>query len=86
MTLSRCQELERVVENLASSLQEAETVIQLAITTVASVEGLTETAQVELKEKLSNARANVEGELCTHVASSFCSGTNTLSRLRIHHW
>lgn len=49
-----------VVQNVVSSLKEAEEVIQLAITAVASKEGLSETAKDELMETLEAKARNIE--------------------------
>ena len=55
-----CVDLAMVVQNVVSSLKEAEEVIQLAITAVASKEGLTESAKEELTETLEAKARNIE--------------------------
>ncbi len=53
-------DLAMVVQNVVSSLKEAEEVIQLAITAVASKEGLSETAKDELTETMEAKARNIE--------------------------
>ena len=49
-----------MVENVVSSLQEAEEVVQSAIATVASKEGLTDSVKAELTDKLEAKAKNIE--------------------------
>ena len=58
--VSLSADLEKVVENVVSSLQSAEKVIEAAIATVASKEGLTDSARVELTANLEKKAQNIE--------------------------
>mmetsp|Transcript_20155 Transcript_20155/g.43781 ORF Transcript_20155/g.43781 Transcript_20155/m.43781 type:complete len:715 (+) Transcript_20155:116-2260(+) len=54
------RDLEKVMENVVSSLKEAEEAVLSAISTVASKEGLTDSAKAELIEKLEAKAQNIE--------------------------
>ena len=55
-----CIDLEKVVENVVSSLKEAEEAVKSAIAAVASKEGLTDSAKAELTYKLEEKAKNIE--------------------------
>jgi hypothetical protein len=67
-------DLAMVVQNVVSALKEAEEVIQVAITAVASKEGLTDDIKDELTETLEAKARNIEESI---------KGTNLVQRRNI---
>ena len=54
------QDLEKAVQSVVSSLEEADEVVKAAIATVASKEGLTDSDKMDLTEKLEAKAQNIE--------------------------
>ena len=70
-------DLEKVVQSVVSSLEEAEEVVQSAIAAVAEGEGLTDSAKAELTEKLAKKAENIEESI--KVADSVAKTAETIA-------
>lgn len=63
------QDLEKAVQSVVSSLEEADEVVKAAIATVVSKEGLTDSDKMDLTEKLEAKAQNIEESIrskCEH--------------------